>query len=84
MAEKVTGWTFTKGNVGDKISDDAIVYSSTSCLRILRNGRNPVQTVEDIAGLTEEESKEVIKNIMMLTQSTRQQERLMKLEHPSI
>ena len=61
MAEKVTGWTFTKGNVGDKISDDAIVYSSTSCLRILRNGRNPVQTVEDITGLTEEESKEVIK-----------------------
>lgn len=60
MANEVTGWTFTKGSVGEKISDEAIIYSSKSCFRVVRNGANPVQTVSEITGLSEKDSREVI------------------------
>ena len=42
-----TGWTFTKGSAGQEVDKDTIIYSSKSCLSILRTGQNPTQVVEE-------------------------------------
>ena len=55
------GWTFTKGSVGQEVDKDTVIYSSKSCLVILRTGKNPVQAVSEITGLPEKEAKEVVK-----------------------
>lgn len=56
-----TGWTFTKGSAGAEVPKDAIIYSSQSCLSIIRNSKNPTTAVADIAGLSADEAKKVVK-----------------------
>ena len=55
-----TGWTFTKGSAGQEVDKDTIIYSSKSCLSILRTGQNPTQVVSEIAGLSDKDAKEVV------------------------
>ena len=55
-----TGWTFTKGSAGQEVDKDTIIYSSKSCLSILRTGQNPTQAVSEIAGLSDKDAKEVV------------------------
>ena len=55
-----TGWTFTKGSVGQEVDKDTIIYSSKSCLSILRTGQNPTQAVAEITGLSDKDAKEVV------------------------
>ena len=55
-----TGWTFTKGSAGQEVDKDTIIYSSKSCLSILRTGQNPTQAVSEIARLSDKDAKEVV------------------------
>ena len=56
-----TGWTFTKGSAGNEVDKDAVIYSSKSCLSIVRTGANPTQAVSEITGLDNEEAEAVVK-----------------------
>lgn len=60
--QETTGWTFTKGNVGDEVDASTVIFSSKSCLRVLRTGKNPTQAVTEVTGLSDDEAKEVIKD----------------------
>lgn len=55
-----TGWTFTKGSAGQEVDKDTIIYSSKSCLSILRTGQNPTQVISEVAGLSEDDAEEVL------------------------
>ena len=54
-----TGWTFTKGSAGQEVDKDTIIYSSKSCLSILRTGQSPTKAVSEITGLSDKDAKEV-------------------------
>ena len=56
-----TGWTFTKGSAGQEVDKDTVIYSSKSCLSILRTGQNPTQAISEVAGLSEDDAEEVLK-----------------------
>ena len=46
-----TGWTFTKGSAGQEVDKDTVIYSSKSCLSILRTGKKPTKAITEIAML---------------------------------
>lgn len=51
-----TGWTFTKGSLGERVPEDTTIYSSKSCLTVIKVGVDKDQRLADMSGLSVDEA----------------------------
>lgn len=55
------GWVLTRGDVGSKVDPYITIFSSKSCLTVLRTEHNNDRFAVNITGLSKEEIKEAVK-----------------------
>lgn len=55
-----TGWTFEKGGEGERVREDTTIYSSTSCLSIIKTGKDKEKSLSDLLEVDEKEAAEII------------------------
>lgn len=54
------GWTFEKGAEGDRVGENVTIYSSTSCLSIIKTGKDKEATLAEILEVDEKDAAEIL------------------------